>query len=67
MLLRHIKQMKNKHKHDLLTNFENVLNKCHIYVMKNDSIKKFFLIQITHKNFHFAHFFFDNFFQISDF
>ena len=67
MLLRHIKQMKSRHKHDLLTNFENVLNEYHIYVMKNDSIKKIFVIQKTHKNFHFVHFFFDNFFQIDDF
>ena len=67
MLLCHIKQMKNKHKHELLTNFENVLNECHIYVMKNDSIKKIFIIQKIHKNFYFVHFFFDNFFQIDDF
>ena len=41
-----------------------MLNEYHIYVMKNDSIKKFFVIQKIHKNFHFVHFFFStNFFQ----
>ena len=41
-----------------------MLNEYHIYVMKNDSIRKFFVIQKTHKNFHFVRFFFStDFFQ----
>ena len=39
-----------------------MLNKYYIYVMKNDSIKKFFVIQKTHKNFHFVRFFFQQIF-----
>ena len=44
-----------------------MLNEYHIYVMKNDLIKKFFIIQKIHKNFYFVHFFFDKFFSISNF
>ena len=52
----------------MLTNFKNVLNECHIYVMKNDSIKKLFVIQKEFKNIiSFIVFFFISLFSIDDF